>query len=69
LVECPQFVFSDTKNGAIFTTTDFGSTFTGTKVEFVPEDVIFDPVQPQNLIGLEKTTKDRNVSALTVDGT
>lgn len=50
-----QFIFTDVQNRVVFTTRNFGDNFNSTLVSFSPDEVIFDPLLPNNVVAYEKT--------------
>ena len=56
-----QYVFTDTTNRYIFTTTDFVRTVSGYQLEFSPHEVTFDERKPFSLLAYDKTDRLRRV--------
>ncbi|ODM87301.1 Sortilin-related receptor, partial [Orchesella cincta] len=56
-----HFAFTDVQNKYIFTTKNYGAEFTANKLEFVPDEVMFDPHSDLNIVAYEKSTKDKQM--------
>lgn len=48
-------------NKIVFTTRNYGADFTASKVEFVPDEVEFDPHSDVNIVAYETSTSTKQV--------
>lgn len=56
-----QYVFTDTTNKYIFTTTDYVNTVSSYKLDFTPDDITFDERKPFSLLAYDKVDRLRRV--------
>ena len=57
-----QYVFTDSVNKYIFTTTDFVGTVNSYPIEFTPDEINFDEKKPLSLLAYDKTDRFRKVN-------
>ena len=57
-----QYVFTDTSNKYMFTTTDYGRSVQSRPLDFTPDDVVFDERQPLSILAYDKTLSLHKVS-------
>lgn len=58
-----QFVFTDSTNKVLFTTTDFGKTLRREQLEFHVSDISFHEEEPETFVVLDKSDDARKVGS------
>ncbi|CAL8091762.1 unnamed protein product [Orchesella dallaii] len=56
-----HFAFTDIQNKYLYTTKNYGAEFTANKLDFVPDEVMFDPHSDVNIVAYEKSTKNKQM--------
>lgn len=59
-----QYVFTDSTNRYIFTTTDYVNTVNSYALDFTPDDITFDEREPFSLLAYDKADRLRRVIAV-----